>query len=121
MQLSRIMGGRRRVWLAVVAGTVVSIWLLAVVHGQTPPLPHLFYGTVTVGGQPAQIGTVITAKVNDVIQGSITTTQTGLYGTSTAEGDKLTVSDSSTIEFYISNVRRTRPLRLSVASLQSSR
>jgi len=45
------------------------------------PLPDLFfYGSVIIDGQPAAKGTTITAKIDDVVRGEYTLTQTGQYG-----------------------------------------
>jgi hypothetical protein len=41
--------------------------------------PNRFFGTLTLGGQPAPAGTVVTAIVGDQICGSRTTTDTGRY------------------------------------------
>jgi len=67
-------------------------------------MPHAFYGTLTIGGSAAPVGTVVTAKVGGVECGSITTTVAGQYGGSGAFDDKLTVSGEiatgATIYFY---------------------
>ncbi|MFH0967584.1 MAG: PKD domain-containing protein [Methanobacteriota archaeon] len=45
------------------------------------PLPDLyFYGSVSIDGQPAPQGTKLIAKIDDVVRGEYTTTQTGQYG-----------------------------------------
>ncbi|PKL59543.1 MAG: hypothetical protein CVV33_07290, partial [Methanomicrobiales archaeon HGW-Methanomicrobiales-4] len=45
------------------------------------PLPDLyFYGAVSIDGQPAPQGTKLIAKIDDVVRGEYTTTQTGQYG-----------------------------------------
>ena len=45
------------------------------------PLPDLyFYGSLTVDGQPAAKGTTLIAKIDDVVRGEYTITQTGQYG-----------------------------------------
>jgi len=67
-------------------------------------MPHAFYGTVTIGGSDAPVGTVVTAKVGGVQCGSITTTVSGQYGGSGAFDAKLTVTGEietgATISFY---------------------
>ncbi|MFH0966755.1 MAG: hypothetical protein V1862_03615 [Methanobacteriota archaeon] len=45
-----------------------------------PPLPAEFYGTLSVDGKPAPIGTVITAQINGVEKGSIVSIVDGFYG-----------------------------------------
>jgi len=73
-------------------------------YADTPVLPHAFYGTLTVGGSAAPVGTVVTAKVGGVQCGSITTTVEGQYGGSGAFDPKLTVTGEietgATIYFY---------------------
>ena len=91
-------------FLAVVVGAVVYGVVASEVRAGSPGLPHLLYGTVTINGEPAQVGSVVTAKVNGVIQDSVTVTQPGQYGTSTATGDKLVVQDPGTIQFFIGGV-----------------
>lgn len=45
------------------------------------PLPDLlFYGSVTIDGQPAAKGTVLKAMIDGVVRGSYEITQTGQYG-----------------------------------------
>ncbi|HWQ67792.1 MAG TPA: PKD domain-containing protein [Methanospirillum sp.] len=51
------------------------------------PLPELqLFGSIIIDGQPAAKGTVLTAKIDDVVRGEYTTTQSGQYGGS-ASGD----------------------------------
>jgi hypothetical protein len=85
---------------------VVALLLCAIpAYADMPTLPHAFYGTLTITGSPAPVGTVVTAKVNDVECGSITTTVAGQYGGSGAFDDKLTVTGEietgATIKFYV--------------------
>ncbi len=82
--------------------------------GDALPLPHLFYGTVLIGGTDAPAGTIITAKIDSVQYGSITAVYAGKYG-SDDKGNfgifipKLSVQgyidDGSTIEFYVNGVQ----------------
>ncbi len=72
----------------IVALTIASV--PAVVFA-VPQLPHLFYGTITINGNPASVGTVIIAKVGGVEKGSITTTEIGEYGGPGAYDQKLLV------------------------------
>ena len=75
------------------------------VYADVPPPPHPFYGTLTIAGSPAPIGTVVTAEVANVQVGSITTTVAGQYGGSGAFDEKLVVSGDietgATISFKI--------------------
>ncbi|PKL59545.1 MAG: hypothetical protein CVV33_07285, partial [Methanomicrobiales archaeon HGW-Methanomicrobiales-4] len=56
------------------------IILLAIHVAAVPPLPAEFYGTISVDGKPAPIGTIITAQINGVEKGSIITSVVGFYG-----------------------------------------
>jgi len=96
---------RKRVWLLCPL-IVVALLLCAVpAYASIPTMPHAFYGTLTIAGSPAAVGTVVTAKVNEVQCGSITTTVTGQYGGSGAFDEKLTVTGEietgADISFFI--------------------
>jgi len=72
---------------------------------ELPTMPHAFYGTATIGGLAAPVGTVVMAKVGGVECGSITTTVEGQYGGSGAFDTKLAVAgdiaNGATISFYV--------------------
>ena len=91
--------------LPLVAGVVIvaSLAMLATVQS-SPPTPHLFYGSVLIDGEDAQIGTVISAEVSGVPQGTTTVNVAGQYGGPAAEDDKLIVSDPGTVLFYVGGV-----------------
>jgi len=85
---------------------VVALLLCAIpAYAAMPTLPHAFYGTLTIAGSPAAVGTVVTAEVNEVQCGSITTTVAGQYGGSGAFDEKLTVTGEietgATISFLV--------------------
>lgn len=74
--------------------------------GEIPVIPHVFYGTVTVLGQPAPVGTIIEARGTGVSGSSwITVTTVGQYGVPGDMGPKLKVEgqipDGTPIEFYV--------------------
>ena len=99
------MKGKRR-WLLVPL-VILALLLSATPVYAIPPIPHAFYGTLTIGGSPAPVGTVVTAKVGGVQYGSITTTVEGQYGSSDPLGDRLLVAPGEgdiatgdTIYFY---------------------
>ncbi|MCL0036591.1 hypothetical protein M1N47_04210, partial [Dehalococcoidia bacterium] len=67
-----------------------------------PPIPHTFFGTVTIGGQPAPVGTVVSAWVGEEEVASTTVFDAdGSYelGVSASPGD--------TIDFYVADVWAT--------------
>jgi len=73
-----------------------------------PPLPHAFSGTVTIDGDDAVAGTVVSATINGEAAGSYTTTVVGQYG-DVATRDYLAVSsantnDGDTITFYVNGI-----------------
>lgn len=72
--------GNRMVWIQAFLGLVIMVSLSISVVSASPQLPCEFYGTVTISGSPAPAGTVITAYVNSVKQGSITVKEPGKYG-----------------------------------------
>jgi hypothetical protein len=99
---------RMRKWLLCPL-IVVALLLCAIpAYADIPTLPHAFYGTLTIAGSPAAVGTVVTAEVNEVECGSITTTVAGQYGGSGAFDEKLTVTGEietgATISFFVNGV-----------------
>jgi beta propeller repeat protein len=69
-----------------------SVQELALNFQYAQPLPDLyFYGSVMVDGQPATKGTRIVAKIDDVVRGEYTTTQTGQYGGAAVQDPALKV------------------------------
>jgi hypothetical protein len=95
---------RKRGWLLCPL-IIVALLLCAIpAYADIPTIPHAFYGTLTISGSAAPVGTVVTAKVGGVQCGSITTTVAGQYGGSGAVDAKLTVSGEiatgATINFY---------------------
>jgi len=101
-------------------------------YAQPPLLPHAFYGSVTINGSPAPVGTSVEARGDGVttgIDGNPTaTTVTGIYGTSNPFESRLIVQgdiqDGATLSFYVNGVSTeqtaewhsgdTTPLDLSV-------
>ena len=98
---------------AKLAAVLCSVLALALLLGATavwayPPLPHAFYGTVTIGGAPAPVGTLISAQVGGVDCGNYTVSVVGQYG-NPAELDYLVVQGDietgATIDFYIDGIK----------------
>lgn len=54
----------------------------AAAEGSVPALPQEFWGSVTIDGSAAPAGTVIVAMIDDNEAGSMTTTESGMYGSS---------------------------------------
>ncbi|HUU63117.1 MAG TPA: hypothetical protein VMX96_04260 [Dehalococcoidia bacterium] len=103
----------------IILGLCLSFLLLCFaspVSAQSIPLlPHAFYGNVTIGGEPAPVGTLVSAKVHDIDSGSVTTWDLGSYGWGVglppeeAKANLLVqgedISDGDTIDFYINYER----------------
>jgi hypothetical protein len=80
-----------------------------------PPLPHSFYGSVTLRGAPAPAGSVISATGQNIRTGipgnPLTTTAAGRYGGPSVSDAKLVVqgneslANGTPIAFYIGGVR----------------
>ena len=98
----------RQVSLAVAAALLILFAARPNVEGQGVPFPHLFSGTVTAGGQPAPVGSVVTAQVDGVERGSITVSEPGKYGGPSAADLKLLVqgdiAPGSTIVFLVNAI-----------------
>jgi hypothetical protein len=78
----------------------------------TPPIPHAFYGNVTLNGVPAPVGTSVEARGEGVQTGiagnPITTGELGKYGGPGAFDQKLVVqggiNDGTPVTFYVNGV-----------------
>jgi uncharacterized protein YfaP (DUF2135 family) len=72
-----------------------------------PPLPHAFYGSVEIDGQPAPIGTVVSAGGEGIetttLQNPITTTVEGSYG---IDSKMLLVQaeEGADVDFYVNGI-----------------
>ena len=99
---------RSKIKLALCSFVVLGLLLWATPALAVPPIPHAFYGAVTINGTDAPIGTVVSAKINGEDAGSYTTTAVGQYG-SLAERSYLAVgnanaNDGDTITFFVRGI-----------------
>ncbi|MCK9306534.1 MAG: hypothetical protein M0P17_03285, partial [Methanoculleus sp.] len=84
---------KREYGMALVLLLALAVGVSAAETSLPPTFPHDFWGSVTIDGAPAPAGTVITAMIGDTAYGSIATTKTGEYGSSSRhEGNRLMVS-----------------------------
>lgn len=82
--------------------------LMPIASAGPPSLPARYYGDITVNNDPAEIGTVIIAKINEDERGRFTTTSSGKYGNEepsnpdqfNVTGDEYTETDAI-VTFYI--------------------
>ncbi|MBI4303658.1 MAG: hypothetical protein HY665_04915 [Chloroflexi bacterium] len=78
-------------------------------YAAVPELPHAFFGTVTINGAPAPVGTRIEARGTGVLTGivgnPVTTTQLGLYGGVATFDPKLvvqgTIVQGASLSFFV--------------------
>ena len=61
--------------LCLIAGGIIPVYAT-----EPPPMPHQFYGTVTLDGNPVQQGTLLEAFVDDVKGAETTVDGEGRYG-----------------------------------------
>ena len=90
---------------------LILAWSVPVYADGVPPLPHSFYGTLTVNSSPAPIGTRVEARGTGVTTGTgnpLTTTEVGKYGSATSPWLDLIVqgfiTDGATLTFYVNGV-----------------
>ncbi|MCL0092977.1 Ig-like domain-containing protein [Dehalococcoidia bacterium] len=96
------------------AGLFLLVNFLATpVVASVPPLPHTFWGYLTINGEPAPVGTTVEARVQGGLVGipgnPLTTTQVGKYGGPGPFDPKLIVQGDiepgAIIEFYVNGFR----------------
>ena len=72
------MGGRG---ILILVSILLTASLVAVAEGPPlPPTPNIFNGTVLVDGEPAPVGTNVSAYIDGELRGSIVVTVEGRYG-----------------------------------------
>jgi hypothetical protein len=89
---------------------LLSLWAGAVFA--QPSIPHAFYGTVTIDGETAPIGTEVEARGDGVTTGipgnPIVTTEVGQYGSADPMEDRLIVQgdieDGAILMFYVNGL-----------------
>jgi hypothetical protein len=91
--------GNKWLFLAVVLALLaVMILPASLASAQSPPgLPAIFWGSITINGSNAPVGTQVTAKINDVQQGSYTVSTAGSYGDMLVQNG----NEGDTVQFYI--------------------
>jgi len=99
----------RKVIFLIALTCLLTLCAVPVYADGVPPLPHAFYGNVTINGSPAPAGTTVEARGTGVLTGvadnPTTTTQAGVYGTSNPFEHRLLVQgnidEGATITFYV--------------------
>ena len=97
---------RKYTGLLVIAGILFAFASSAYADmAQLPVIPSVFYGALTIDGNPAPAGTEVVAKIGSEIRGTIAAAEDGMYGSYR----QLLVTGSSddagkTIRFYVNDV-----------------
>lgn len=98
---------RKKISLLAISLVMLLFVAPKTVMAAIPSLPHAFYGSVTINGSPAPVGTVVSANVSRG-GGSITTTEVGKYGGAGVLSPKLIVQgdilDGTLITFEVNGV-----------------
>jgi hypothetical protein len=104
--------GRRALAVGVCLCAFLAVWTGRA--AAQPPIPHAFFGALTINGEPAPAGTTVEARgegvLTDVPGNPITTQQAGQYGGSGAFDQQLEVQGEDLgggdpISFYVNGVR----------------
>ncbi|MCW7077494.1 MAG: Ig-like domain-containing protein [Candidatus Syntrophoarchaeum sp.] len=91
-------------WALILLSILLALSGMMVVSADGPsPIPNQFYGTVTINGDPAPAGTIISAYIDGELRGSLEIGTAGNYG---YDLNYLSVAgnDSDTITFRICGV-----------------
>ena len=99
----------RKVTTFIALALLLTLWAIPVYAQSVPPLPHAFYGSVSINGDLARVGTEVEARGTGVLTGTasnpVITTVVGIYGTSSPFEPRLIVQgnidEGETIYFYI--------------------
>ncbi len=95
-----------------IVSAIIFIVLIAPAFA-APSLPAAFYGSAEINGRAIPVNSVITAEINDVQKGSITTSE-GKYGGYYAAEGKLVVYDGANgnaVIFYIQTSQMTNKIK----------
>jgi len=100
---------RRKAFISLGLILLLSLLAVPVYANGIPDLPHAFYGTVTINGSPAPVGTEVEARgegvLTDIEDNPTITTVRGIYGTDNPFEHRLIVQgdilDGATITFYV--------------------
>ena len=77
-----------------ILGVVAAGAPVAIADDDDPPdpVPASYYGDVEIDGEPAPVGTTVTAEIDGEERGSIIIEEEGQYGGPTIDDEKLTIS-----------------------------
>jgi hypothetical protein len=79
-----------------------------IAYAEEPPnLPVMLYGNVMIDGNPAPIGTIITAKAGTDPAGATNVLYAGTYGEKANDRLPVSANDGANIDFYINGIKAT--------------
>jgi len=80
-----------KVAVLIILATLLLFSLVTSCSAGAPALPCEFYGTVTIDGSPAPVGTILSAKIGDAERGRLVLEKAGEYGGSGTFDQRLKV------------------------------
>ena len=80
-------------------------------HAQPPPMPHGFYGNVTIDGNPAPPGTPVSVSIGGTEVASAATDAQGMYSC-TVSG-----TNGAAVEFYVNGAKSQQAYTLSSGAI----
>jgi outer membrane biosynthesis protein TonB len=96
----------------ILLAVLVALFVTPVYAQSVPSLPHAFYGTVTINGDLAPVGTKVEARGEGVqlgVDNPVTTIAEGQYGSSNPLEPKLIVqgdiAEGTILNFYVDGVQ----------------
>jgi hypothetical protein len=103
---------KKKAFALIVLAVLLSLFVTPV-YADVPSLPHAFYGTVTINGDPAPVGTKVEARgegvQTDIGNNPIVTTVEGEYGSPGPLEPKLIVqgniAEGAVLSFYVDGVQ----------------
>lgn len=72
-----------------------------------PSLPVMLYGDVKIDGNPAPVGTTITAKAGTSPAGATSVLTGGTYGEKANDRLPVAASDGASVDFYVNGIKAT--------------
>lgn len=81
-----------------------------------PSLPVMLYGDVSIDGNPAPVGTTITAKTGENPAGATNVLTAGTYGEKANGRLPVSASDGVNVDFYVNGIKATPSIQFTYDS-----
>lgn len=97
--------------------SLISIFLFLPVQviAAPPGIPMVAQGNVTINGEPAPTGTVVSAKINDSNAASTETAKEGKYSLAISKNKK---TENRSLTLYVGNVKTDQELRFKSGKIE---